>query len=121
QQDRTSLFLFGNGPRPQDAMDRFVERAGGRDARILVVCWASSLQELVYESIGEQLRTARAHSVSSALEAPDTMAERAQFLEELEQATGIFFSGGDQNRTMNAIEEMSLGKALQAKFHAGMP
>lgn len=117
----TSLVLFGGGPRPRDAVEQFVERAGGREARILVICWASSVPELVYESLGEQLGAARTGSLTASIAAPRSRAERAAFLEQLADATGIFFSGGDQNRTMRALEEHELAPVLRERFQRGTP
>ena len=120
--DRTSLVLFGGGPRPESAIRRFVERAGGPgEARVLVVCWASSVPELVYESIGEQLGAAHPRSIESSLEAPRTAAERDAFVEQLARATGVFFSGGDQNRTMRTIEDFDLAAPLRERFESGTP
>src|SRR3954463_13902796 len=35
------LFLFGGGPYPSKALDRYVALAGGHEAKLLVVTWAS--------------------------------------------------------------------------------
>jgi cyanophycinase len=114
------LVVIGGGHRPDGAMARFVEWAGGERARILVISWATESPEVSFESFKEQVEPLGPGSVEPAPFAPLSADERASFLAQLERATGVFFTGGDQVRIMNVLADASLADALRARYAAGV-
>jgi cyanophycinase len=113
------LVLIGGGSRPPQALARFVEWAGGPDARILVVPWASEEQAANAEAFRSDVLPFRA-AVEVAPFAPLTAEGRERFLSRLGGARGVFFTGGDQGRIMNVLAETPLKDALQAHYRKGI-
>jgi cyanophycinase len=114
------LVLVGGGERPAAAMTRFVQWAGGSAARILVIPWASSEPKESYEALREDLALLGPAAIESAPFAPLTGAKRAELLEELGRATGVFFGGGDQVRIMDVLKDEGLLQAIRARHGAGV-
>lgn len=115
------LVAVGGGDRPPAALQRFVEWSGGAQARLLVVLWASGEPE---ESFANLQRELQAHGPAAVEPAPQPPVEgpaRARLLEQLAAATGVFFSGGDQNRVMDVLKDVELLQALRARYAAGVP
>ena len=46
--------------------------------------------------------------------------QKSAFLNQLDRATGVFFTGGDQNRIMDVLRDESLLTQLQKQYHAGI-
>ncbi len=114
------LVLLGGGPRPREAMTRFVEWAGGRDARVLVVPWASSDPKGSAKDVVGEVVTLGAGQAESAPRAPLKEKTRAQFLTQLAASTGVFFTGGDQGRIMDVLRDDPLLVALCERFREGI-
>ncbi len=123
------LVLIGGGARPAAAMARFVEWAGGAQARLLVVPWASGepkescraiLQELAPHHPGVAECGPAAVLDRGGKAAPLAPARSKAFLEALARATGVFFTGGDQARVMDALADPALLAAVRARYAAGV-
>jgi cyanophycinase len=114
------LVLVGGGDLPARAKERFVEWSGGPSARILVVLWATSEPKKNLEWIREELAPLHPASIEAAPIAPLKPGTRAQLLSRLAQATGVFFSGGDQARIMDVLKDGELLAAFRERFHAGV-
>lgn len=112
------LLLVGGGPRPAQALERLNAWAGGSSSRLLIVTWASGHGEDAYRSVAADLSQAGAGAV---LRAPDPEAGREAVLRELSRASGVFFTGGDQNKLMRAIEDLRLGPTLRELHKNGLP
>ncbi len=113
------LVLVGGGDRSAEAVARFVEWAGKENARILIITWASGVPEESFESLREDFKTFPTVSFENAPLAPLDGEKRAKFLDQLKNATGVFFSGGDQNRIMEVLKDAPLYNALREKYEAG--
>ena len=106
-----SIVLHGGGLVTNDVFDRFVELAGGRDARIVLVPSAgyrmadypdmksyratlasrySSWVQLKFDGHVADFRFLTTDNPSDA--------NHSEFIRPLESATGVWFSGGDQSR-----------------------
>lgn len=126
-QTPTRLILVGGGERPAKAMSRFVEWAGGAEARILVVSWASVEPLATCESTKAELAGAGVVICAPFVTlddqgkaAPLAGEARTIFSQALSRATGVFFSGGDQNRVMDALGgDPALLAAIRARYAAG--
>lgn len=113
-----SLFIVGGGARPDSLMRYFIDLAGGRDsARIVVIPLASASQEETGEAqaagmrrLGADARVVRITRESALL--PETAAT-------IENATGIWFSGGVQSRITEVLAGTPMERALHARYRAG--
>lgn len=114
------LILVGGGHRPDAAMTKFVEWAGGRSAKLLVISWATESPDVSLADFHEQMDPYGVASIEQAPSQPLTPEKRARFLEQLAGATGVFFTGGDQVRIMDVLADAPLADALRARYEAGV-
>jgi cyanophycinase len=98
----------------------FIRRAGGREARITVMTVATSLPGevgLEYRDLFEKLG-------AEVVEIVDTErredASYGRNLEIIENATGVFFTGGDQSRITEVLKDSEIDKLLHQKFDRGL-
>jgi cyanophycinase len=124
----TRLVIIGGGDRPPEALARFVTWAGGREARVLVLSWASGepkesceaiLEELSPHSPGEAACGPHATLDANGKAAPLDAGRTKAALDALARATGVFFTGGDQARIMDVLADPELLAAVRARFAAG--
>lgn len=110
------LILFGGGDMPTSGKAKFIEWAGGSQARILVIPWSSGYtREESLASYKEEFLPAGAASVDVAPAKDDVGANMVPLLTSLDQYTAIFFTGGVQTRTTEVLASFP---ALRAKFHS---
>lgn len=100
----------------KEILTRFVELAGGADARIVVITAASKIADDMWEiydqAFGDLGVRQRSHlSLESRQDANDE--EKVRMVAE---ADGIFMTGGDQKRLMAIIG----GTALDAEMHTAL-
>ncbi|MDE9364475.1 cyanophycinase [Luteipulveratus sp. YIM 133132] len=98
---------------------RFVRRAGGRKSRIVIVPTASSVPDEVvdvYRTVFTRLGSPHVSAINpetrQASSDPDLAAE-------VDQATGVFISGGNQLKLSQLIVGTPLGAALLAAYQRG--
>ena len=115
------LLVIGGGKRPPDAMKRFVEWSGQEKARLLIVTWASGEPEASFKSLQADLSAYKTAEVIASPTTPLDAEKRAKFVESLKAATGVFFSGGDQNRIMDVLKDEELLRLVRDKYAAGTP
>jgi len=103
----------------QRILKRFVEISGNRDARIAIVPTASELSDTgqryvdLFEALGA------AHAVALPFfERAD--AEREDLVSQLEQATGVFFTGGNQLRIATILGGTSVAKLVRRLNASGV-
>ena len=111
-----TLLIVGGGPAPAEIPRRFVELAGGRGARIVVFPMASADSGTGPAKVAE-LRALGADAVSLALTRDAALREESARL--LDGVTGIWFSGGDQNRLTRALAGTPVERAIHARYRAG--
>jgi cyanophycinase len=114
------LVLIGGGKRPPEAVARFVDWAGKEKARILIVTWASGVPQESFDAIKKDFAAYQTASFENAPLAPLDKQEREQFLTQLKTATGVFFTGGDQNRIMNVLQDETLYRTLRERYETGV-
>ncbi|HEY6549160.1 MAG TPA: cyanophycinase [Vicinamibacteria bacterium] len=114
------LVLVGGGDKPPAAIGQLVAWAGGADARVLVVPWASAEPAESAAAFQDDLRPHRPGRVEVAPFAPLDAAKRAQVLEQLRASTGVFFTGGDQARIMDVLADPGLLEAFRERYRAGV-
>lgn len=115
------LLVIGGGERPPDAMKKFVEWSGGAKSRILVITWASGVPDESYGSLEKAFQTSNAGLVEHAPIRPLDDEKRRKFVEQLNSASGVFFSGGDQNRIMDVLADETLLQMIKSKYNSGTP
>jgi len=99
-----SLVIVGGGGMPKEIVDRFVELAGGADARIVVLPTAGSRADAFRQRPPRFLTTAGVKSVTMLPQSRTEEVASDEFRVALEQATGIWFEGGRQWNFVDAYE-----------------
>ena len=115
------LLVVGGGDRPDEAVRKFVEWSGGEKARLLMITWASGVPKESFEALKKDFSIVPTTAVEHAAMRPLDTEKRARFIEQLKTATGVFFSGGDQNRIMDVLADEELLKLIREKYRAGTP
>ena len=110
------LILIGGGSKPVAAMEAFIACSGGKDALILIIPTASELPDtgMVYKR-----QFAKEFGCSNLKILEMFTPEDASNLEKIsimDQAGGIFFTGGDQRRIIQVFKESEALKKLK-EFH----
>lgn len=98
----------------------FVRRAGGVQARIVVMTVATGLPGEVgeqYIGIFERLGVENVQAVDTA-DRED--ASNPTALESIRQATGVFFTGGNQARITDLLKDTELDALLHERFSQGI-
>jgi cyanophycinase len=114
------LIMVGGGPRPPAAMSRFVEYAGKQQARILIIPWATEEPDASFESLKKDFEAFHPSSFELAPSGPLTDVTKSEFLKQLRNATGVFFTGGDQVKIMQVLKDETLLRALKERYAAGV-
>ena len=115
------LMVVGGGTRPPEATKKFVEWSGGTKSNILVITWATAEEDSSFEGTKKAFMAENPGSVEHAPIRPLDAEKRAKFIDQLKEATGIYFGGGDQNRIMDVLKDEELLKMIRAKYNAGTP
>lgn len=98
----------------------FVRRAGGTKARIVVMTVATGLPEEVGRTYTEVFERLGVESVDILDTARREDASDPQALETIEQATGVFFTGGDQSRILSNLKDTKLDAAIHKRYAEGI-
>jgi cyanophycinase len=98
----------------------FVRRAGGINARIVVMTVATELPREVgdnYLRVFERLGVQDVRIVDT-VERED--AGSSSYLEAIEKATGVFFTGGNQARITSVLKDTEIDKLLHKRLPEGL-
>ena len=98
----------------------FIRRAGGREARIVVMTVATSLPGelgLEYRDLFEKLGADIVDIVDTERRED---ASYSRNLEIIEDATGVFFTGGDQAKITEILKDSEIDHLLHQKFEGGL-
>lgn len=98
----------------------FLRCAGGTKAHIVIMTAATSLPGEVgdnYIRVFERLGAEDVRVVDT--QTPDD-AKNPEYLEAIEQATGIFFTGGDQARIISCLKDTKLDAAIHKRYAEGI-
>ncbi len=104
---------------PMNVLRRFVELCGATDARIIIIPTASTLPDTGarYEEIFNEIGVSSARSVNITERADG---EREDYLELLDNADGIFLTGGNQLRLSTILGGTSVAQSIRRKNAAGV-
>jgi len=114
------LIIVGGGKRPEAAMAKFIEWAGKERAHILIIPWATSEPEASFQYLKKDLVIYNPKEIELAPIAPITEEKKTKFLNQLKNATGVFFTGGDQVKIMEVLKDESLFQNLKQRYDAGV-
>lgn len=114
---RGYLFIVGGGPQSAAMVQRFVDLAGGKKAKIVVFAMASSDGKASGEEKAEDLRKlgadARAYYIDHDEANSDSMEAN------MKGVTGVWFGGGDQVLLTKALLGTRVEKAIHERYEAG--
>ncbi len=119
--DGTAIVIGGAEDKVRDRviLDRFVSLAGGSRATVVVVSTASSFGALAGERYRELFMGLGAHEVRPIQAQSRAEANDPAVVPILEDASGIFLTGGNQLRLSSTIGGTILARAILDRFHAG--
>ncbi|MBF2015765.1 MAG: cyanophycinase [Rivularia sp. T60_A2020_040] len=120
---RGALLIIGGAEDKQrecEILREFIRYAGGKKARVVIITSATDLpievgQEYirVFEQLGvEDVRIVDTRSKEDA--------DSESALQDIDKATGVFFSGGDQARIVDTIKDTQLDAAIHRRLSEGM-
>jgi cyanophycinase len=119
----TNLILIGGGKRPTEAMAAFVKAAGGNQAHIVIIPWASGSTQSA-ESIRNELAPFQPASIEVLQLYSNKKTNLSRYSKKIEtqlqSATGIFFTGGDQNKLMKTMNTLELRDRMRAMYRNGV-
>lgn len=98
---------------------RVVAMAGGKKARILILTTASQEGQTLGATYRQVFRRLGVAGVTALDINTREEANQPSVVEELENATGIFFTGGDQLRITSTIGGTRLDEALRRRYQGG--
>jgi cyanophycinase len=110
--ERGALVICGGGSLPEAARREFLELAGGPKAKIVVIPTASAYADGPAPVRAEFLEPWSKRGVASVVllhTRSRARADEPEFSRSLEDATGVWFGGGDQSR----VTEVYLGTAVE--------
>ena len=117
-----SLIIIGGAEDRTDTcliLREFVRRAGGIKAHIVVIPAATSYQQEAGDDYTRLFKSFGAETVQAILTKEREDADKYEALEAIAQATGIFFTGGDQARVIQLIKGTLLDDAIHKRHRDG--
>ncbi|MBD1924364.1 cyanophycinase [Microcoleus sp. FACHB-831] len=98
----------------------FVRRAGGTQARIVVMTVATELPREVGENYIRVFGRLGAADVRIVDTVEREDASSASYLEAIEKSTGVFFTGGDQARITSILKGTEIDTAIHKRYQEGI-
>lgn len=115
-----SLVICGGDALPDAVMDRFVELAGGEEARLVVIPTASERADKASEeSLLASWKDRTLASVTLLHTRSREEADKPEFVAPLKTATAVWFGGGVQSRLAEAYVGTAVARELQALLRRG--
>jgi cyanophycinase len=105
--------------RQRQILSRFIALAGGTDARVAVISTASSLGDEATELYVSLFRSMGVPDVRGLRPMTRDEAEQQTLVEAIDDASGIFMTGGNQLRLSSVIAGTRLGRAIAKRHRAG--
>lgn len=96
------LIAIGGGRRPDNIIKRFIELAGGNNAKLALVTLASDFPAEAAKGINDQLKNL-GYAEAEIIDRYNGRVDCESNLRKLEGVTGVFFSGGDQDILTSAL------------------
>jgi cyanophycinase len=114
------LVPVGGRMHSPEILTRFIDLCGGADARIVIVPTASNEADCAefYSSVFAPFQQKSAEVIPVLAR---TDASNASLLEKVTNATGVFFTGGNQLKLATVLGGTPMAALLRARFAGGMP
>ncbi len=120
-QGKEKLILFGGGEYTPEAVAKFVAWAGGKEAKILILPWATSEPHHEFDEVKDILSTYKTATVIRGLAPDEKSFSKTELLSQIDEATGIFYPGGDQVDLMRRINtHPEIREELLRTYHSGV-
>jgi cyanophycinase len=119
---RTSLLLVGGAEDKigsRDILAHFVHLAGGTDAHIAVIATASAIHDMVGQRYADLFRSLGAAHAEIVPLHNRQEAQRVEPLLQLDKASGIFMTGGDQLKLTAVLGGTPVIERLRQRHRAG--
>ena len=115
------VIIGGNEDKTNECtiLRKFIELAGGRQARIAILTTATELPREVGDEYRSLFTELGAASAGILYIANREAANDFHQVSEIEQATGIFFTGGDQLRLTSILGGSAIDGAIRRAFRQG--
>ncbi len=114
-----ALVIVGGGSMPEDVVARFVELAGGKDARIVVLPTAVPREVAARERVPGFLRDAVVADVTILRQRESQEIAEEEFQTAMKAATGVWFGGGRQWNFVDAYEDTDAIELFQDVLRRG--
>ena len=114
-----ALVIGGGGGLPSDVLQRFIDLAGGADSLIVVVSTAYDDPVPTDPVECRLLRKIGAKNVKTMHTRDRKQANQPEFLKDLKDAKGVWFSGGRQWRFVDAYESTEAEKLFREVLKRG--
>ena len=114
---RGYLFIVGGGPQPPALVQKFVDLAGGKRAKIAVFAEASSDGKASGEEKADDLRKLGAQATNIWVDHNGANSDSVVHL--MDGVTGVWFGGGDQVLLVKALRGTRVDSAIHARYRAG--
>ncbi|HEY2895872.1 MAG TPA: cyanophycinase [Gemmatimonadaceae bacterium] len=114
---RGYLFIVGGGPQSDAMVQRFVELAGGKNAKIVVFAMASSDGKASGEEKADDLRKLGADAHAYFIDHDEANSDSME--RNMKGVTGVWFGGGDQVLLTKALLGTRVEKAIHDRYEAG--
>lgn len=111
-----NLVIIGGGGRPDYLMSKIVDLAGGKDAKIMIIPNASSIESEVGISQRKEFLKAKPKSVNYII---FDNKNSDKYLKQMEGVTGVFFSGGDQKKLIKSLENTKMFEKIKNIYNKG--
>lgn len=113
------LIIIGGGPRPAGIMRKFIELAGDSIAKIAVIPMASEIFRVKGPKYEKEFLELGVKTASSFYITNRSQANEDSIINTLNEYTGFFFGGGNQNRLTEIFLNTRSLKLLQKKYRNG--
>jgi cyanophycinase len=114
-----SLFIIGGGKLPDSLLNQMIDLAEVRyDGYVLILPMASENPDSVAQYFKGRLELLNVKAVVPMFIGQQSIATNAQ-IDSVIRAKLIFMTGGDQNRLMNAMEQLTLTQAIRTAHTKG--
>ena len=116
---RGALIIGGGGGMPEEVWTRFLELAGGPEARILFVPTALDIPTQTEPFELKRLRQMGAKNAKVLHARSRAEADSPAFAAEIREASGVWFTGGRQWRLVDAYLDTAAGREFHALLERG--
>jgi cyanophycinase len=113
-----TLVIVGGGVLPDSIRARFLELAGGKKARLVVIPTASGRADRLMRSF-RYWKTQRVASLVMLDASDRARANNPRFVKPLREATGVWIGGGDQSRLTDIYRGTAVERELQKLLARG--